>query len=77
MSKICVIGTGYVGMVTGTCLADLGNQVTCFDIDKSRIDKLNNGEMPIYEPGLQQLVIQNVKAGRLLFTTEPNIAIPV
>ena len=69
MSKICVVGTGYVGLVTGTCFADLGNEVTCLDVDKERIQKLNNGEMPIYEPGLEQLVLQNSHSGRLTFTT--------
>jgi len=69
MARMCVIGTGYVGLVTGTCFADIGHQVTCLDIDKTRIDQLQNGVMPIYEPGLKQIVEQNVEAGRLSFTT--------
>ena len=69
MAKLCVIGTGYVGLVTGTCFADLGHQVTCLDIDENRINMLKNGLMPIYEPGLKQIVDQNVEAGRLGFTT--------
>lgn len=69
MSKICVIGTGYVGLVTGTCFADLGNDVMCLDVDETRISKLNQNIMPIYEPGLEQVVSANRKAGRLTFTT--------
>ena len=70
MSNICVIGTGYVGLVTGICFADLGNHVVCLDVDQKRIDGLKNNIMPIYEPGLEQLTIQNVQAGRLSFTTD-------
>jgi UDPglucose 6-dehydrogenase len=70
MAKICVIGTGYVGLVTGTCFADIGHQVTCLDIDQNRIEQLHQGIMPIYEPGLAQIVEQNVTAGRLNFTTD-------
>jgi len=69
MAKICVIGTGYVGLVTGTCFSDMGHRVICLDINEKRIEKLNNGVMPIYEPGLKQIVDQNVEAGRLDFTT--------
>jgi UDPglucose 6-dehydrogenase len=74
--RICVIGVGYVGLVTGTCFADLGNQVVCLDISQDRIDKLNHGEMPIFEPGLEELVARNVAAKRLAFTTNYQQAIP-
>jgi len=69
MRKICVIGVGYVGLVTGTCFADLGHQVTCIDVDKARIEKLRAGGMPIYEPGLEEMVRRNAQASRLHFTT--------
>jgi len=69
MRNICVIGSGYVGLVTGTCFADLGNRVTTVDIDEKKIERLRQGEMPIYEPGLEELVERNVNAGRLFFTT--------
>jgi UDPglucose 6-dehydrogenase len=69
MSNICVIGTGYVGLVTGACFADLGNKVICHDVEETRIKNLKLGIMPIYEPGLEQIVSHNVRAGRLIFTT--------
>ena len=69
MRKICVIGVGYVGLVTGTCFADLGNSVTCVDIDEAKIEKLKAGGMPIYEPGLEEMVRRNVQMDRLHFTT--------
>ena len=68
--KICVIGTGYVGLVAGAGFSDMGNDVTCCDVDKSKIDGLNRGELPIYEPGLDKLVETNAAEGRLLFTTD-------
>ena len=69
MKQICVIGVGYVGLVTAACFADLGNRVVALDINKERIDGLKRGEMPIYEPGLEELVERNVRANRLTFTT--------
>jgi UDPglucose 6-dehydrogenase len=75
MKKIAVIGVGYVGLVTGTCLAELGNEVVCVDIDKARVDSLNKGIMPIYEKGLEELVKENAKQGRLSFTTDAPRAI--
>lgn len=67
--KIAVVGTGYVGLVTGTCFAETGNNVTCVDIDKAKVDKLNAGGLTIYEPGLEKLFTRNQKEGRLHFTT--------
>ena len=67
--KLTVIGTGYVGLVSGACLADVGNQVLCLDLDARKIDLLNSGGIPIYEPGLKEIVANNVAAGRLKFTT--------
>ncbi len=67
--KIAVVGTGYVGLVTGTCFAETGNQVTCVDIDTSKVEKLSNGQITIYEPGLEKIFLRNLKEGRLRFTT--------
>lgn len=68
--KITVVGTGYVGLVTGTCLAETGNDVICVDCDRAKVESLRQGHVPIYEPGLSELVQRNVAAGRLQFTTE-------
>lgn len=73
--KIAVIGTGYVGLVTGVCLAELGNEVICVDIDEEKINSLNNGIMPIYEPGLKDLLDRNVREKRIIFSTDTPEAI--
>ena len=73
--KIAMIGTGYVGLVTGTCLADSGNEVACVDIDQAKIERLEQGDIPIYEPGLSELVVRNASAGRLKFTTKTAVAV--
>jgi len=68
--RITMVGTGYVGLVTGTCFANTGNEVTCLDVDEKKIAKLNNGISPIFEPGLDEMIARNTKAGRLKFTTD-------
>jgi UDPglucose 6-dehydrogenase len=68
--NITIIGTGYVGLVTGACLADLGNHVLCIDVDQAKIDLLDSGVVPIYEPGLKEVIERNVEAGRLTFSTD-------
>jgi UDPglucose 6-dehydrogenase len=73
--EISVIGTGYVGLVTGTCFAEMGNEVVCIDIDANRIEKLSQGIVPFYEPGLEELVQRNLKNKRLKFTTSAASAI--
>ena len=69
MNKIAVVGTGYVGLVTGTCFAETGNQVTCIDIDEAKVNQMKNGKVPIYEPNLETYFERNIAAGRLKFTT--------
>ena len=69
MSRICMIGTGYVGLVSGACLADFGHNVVCVDIDEKRIAQVRKGDIPIYEPGLSDIVERNMKSGRIDFTT--------
>jgi UDPglucose 6-dehydrogenase len=73
--KVTVFGTGYVGLVTGTCLAEMGNQVVCVDIDSAKVEGLNKGQIPIFEPGLTPMVVQNHQEGRLQFTTDAATAV--
>ena len=68
--RVTIVGTGYVGLVTGTCLAEVGHDVVCVDIDTTKVDRLNQGIVPIYEPGLEAMVKANHAAGRLHFTTD-------
>src|SRR4030088_2364940 len=70
MANIAVIGTNYVGLVTAACFAELGNQVIGIDIDPGKVERLGRGPLPIYEPGLEEIVVQNLKAGRLRFTLD-------
>ena len=73
--KIAVIGTGYVGLVSGTCFAETGNDVICVDIDAAKVEKMRNGEVPIYEPDLDVLFERNQRQGRLKFTTDLKSAV--
>src|SRR5881296_2562718 len=66
--RICVVGSGYVGLVSGTCLAEMGNTVVCHDIDRARVARLEGGELPLYEPGLDELIGRNRRDGRLRFS---------
>lgn len=75
--KVAVVGTGYVGLVTGTCFANMGNKVWCVDVDEKKIENLKNGVIPIYEPGLSEMVLQNYKSGNLHFTTQIREALEV
>jgi UDPglucose 6-dehydrogenase len=76
MAQISIIGSGYVGLVSGAAFADLGNDVYCVDIDEAKVERLRQGECPIYEPGLPELLARNIKAGRIQFTTDYGAAVP-
>ena len=67
--RITIFGSGYVGLVTGACMAETGNHVVCVDIDEDKVRRLRDGEVPIYEPGLEEILKRNVRDGRLKFTT--------
>ena len=73
--RLTIFGSGYVGLVQGACMAEMGNHVVCYDIDEDKIDRLNKGEIPIFEPGLEAYVQRNVEAGRLEFTTDVKKAV--
>src|SRR6266403_2914376 len=73
--KLCVVGTGYVGLVAGTCFAESGKDVMCIDIDQKKVADLQNGKIPIYEPGLEELIRRNTANGRLRFTSDLGAAV--
>src|SRR5438105_9954437 len=73
--KLCMVGTGYVGLVSGTCFAETGNDVTCADIDAAKIERLGRGEIPLFEPGLAEMVARNVADKRLAFSADVGAAI--
>ena len=73
--RLTIFGSGYVGLVTGSCMAEMGNHVVCYDIDEARIDRLNDGDVPIYEPGLEAYIARNMASGRLVFTTDVKKAV--
>ena len=73
--RVTIFGSGYVGLVTGACLADAGNHVVCVDVDADKIERLNRGEVPIHEPGLEALIRRNAEAGRIEFTTDAATAV--
>src|SRR5512140_1439503 len=75
--KICVIGSGYVGLVAGACFAESGNSVICVDIDETKVEGLKQGIIPIYEPGLKEMVLRHCSEGRLTFTTDIEAAVKV
>ncbi|MFN3287616.1 MAG: UDP-glucose 6-dehydrogenase, partial [Sphingomonadaceae bacterium] len=74
--RLTMIGTGYVGLVSGACFSEFGHHVTCVDTNPALVERLRRGEIPIYEPGLDELVARNARAGRLVFTTEVAQAVP-
>ena len=73
--RITVFGSGYVGLVTGACFANAGNHVVCVDIDQAKVDRLKKGDIPIFEPGLEQIILNNMQAERIDFTTDAKAAV--